>query len=323
MFPEHRHRRLRRTHGIRRMVQETRVSVDDLVYPVFVREGRGIEEPIESMPGQFRYSPDRLPALARRLASLRVPAVLLFGIPKDKDATGSGAFRKDGVVQQAVRRIKDAAGDLVVITDVCLCEYTDHGHCGILDDKGQVSNDETLEVLSQVALSHARSGADIVAPSDMMDGRVGVIREDLDENGYEHVAVMSYAVKYASCFYGPFREAACSRPAFGDRKTYQMDPANVREAMREAASDIEEGADIIMVKPAMPYLDVVRCVADEFDVPLASYQVSGEYAMIKAASERGWLDEDACILESVGAIKRAGADLIVTYFAPRLAELLA
>ncbi|HPC48022.1 MAG TPA: porphobilinogen synthase, partial [Deltaproteobacteria bacterium] len=250
MFPEHRHRRLRRTHGIRRMVQETRVSVDDLVYPVFVREGRGIEEPIESMPGQFRYSPDRLPALARRLASLRVPAVLLFGIPKDKDATGSGAFRKDGVVQQAVRRIKDAAGDLVVITDVCLCEYTDHGHCGILDDKGQVSNDETLEVLSQVALSHARSGADIVAPSDMMDGRVGVIREDLDENGYEHVAVMSYAVKYASCFYGPFREAACSRPAFGDRKTYQMDPANVREAMREAASDIEEGADIIMVKPA-------------------------------------------------------------------------
>lgn len=322
MFPEHRHRRLRRTPAIRRLVRETHVRVDDLIYPVFVREGKGIEEPIPSMPGQFRYSPDRVSGLARRVSSLGIPAVLLFGIPERKDADGSSAFHKDGVVQQAVRRIKEASSDLVVITDVCLCEYTDHGHCGILDEKRQIDNDATLEVLSKVALSHAKAGADMVAPSDMMDGRVGVIREDLDENGYEDVAILSYAVKYASCFYGPFREAACSKPAFGDRSSYQMDPANVREAVREAASDIEEGADIIMVKPAMPYLDVLRCVADEFDVPIAAYQVSGEYAMIKAACERGWLDEERCILESVGAIKRAGADMIVTYFALRLAEIL-
>ncbi|HPE45317.1 MAG TPA: porphobilinogen synthase [Deltaproteobacteria bacterium] len=323
MFPEHRPRRLRRNETIRRMVRETHLRVDDLVYPIFVKESSSLKEPIEAMPGQFRHSPDQLPALARKISSQRIPAVLLFGIPRMKDPTGTSAHHKDGVVQQAVRRIKDAAPELLVMTDVCLCEYTDHGHCGILDDKGEVSNDDTLEVLATVALSHARAGADIIAPSDMMDGRVGVIREELDENGFEHVPILSYAVKYCSSFYGPFREAAGSTPSFGDRKGYQMDPANVREALREAAYDIEEGADMIMVKPALPYLDVIRVCADEFDVPLAAYQVSGEYAMIKAAAERGWMNEDACVLESVTAIRRAGADMIITYFAPRLAEILA
>ncbi len=323
MFPEHRPRRLRRTETIRRMVRETHVRVDDLVYPIFVKEGSSLKEPIEAMPGQFRHSPDQLPALASKISSHRIPAVLLFGIPRKKDPTGTSAHHNDGVVQQAVRRIKDAAPELLVMTDVCLCEYTDHGHCGILDDRGEVSNDDTLEVLATVALSHARAGADIIAPSDMMDGRVGVIREELDENGFEHVPILSYAVKYSSSFYGPFREAAGSAPSFGDRKGYQMDPANVREALREAAYDIEEGADMIMVKPALPYLDVIRVCADEFDVPLAAYQVSGEYAMIKAAAERGWMNEDACVLESVTAIRRAGADMIITYFAPRLAEILA
>ena len=323
MFPENRPRRLRRTDTIRRMVRETRVHVDNLVYPLFIKEGSSLKEPIDTMPGQFRYSPDMLPKLAKQIAAQNIPAILLFGIPKKKDATGTSAHQRDGVVQQALRRIKDAAPELMVITDVCLCEYTDHGHCGILDDKGQVSNDDTLEVLSTVALSHAKAGADIIAPSDMMDGRVGIIRESLDENGFEHIPILSYAVKYASTFYGPFREAAVSAPSFGDRKGYQMDPANVREAMREAAYDIEEGADMIMVKPALPYLDVIRLIADEFDCPLAAYQVSGEYAMIKAACERGWLSEDACILESVTAIRRAGADIIISYFAPRLAELLA
>jgi porphobilinogen synthase len=305
------------------MVRETRVHVDNLVYPLFIKEGSSLKEPIDTMPGQFRYSPDMLPKLAKQIAAQNIPAILLFGIPRKKDATGTSAHQKDGVVQQALRRIKDAAPELMAITDVCLCEYTDHGHCGILDDKGQVSNDDTLEVLSTVALSHAKAGADIIAPSDMMDGRVGIIRESLDENGFEHIPILSYAVKYASTFYGPFREAAGSAPSFGDRKGYQMDPANVREAMREAAYDIEEGADMIMVKPALPYLDVIRLIADEFDSPLAAYQVSGEYAMIKAACERGWLSEDACILESVTAIRRAGADIIISYFAPRLAELLA
>jgi len=305
------------------MVRETHVRIDELVYPLFVKEGTSVKEPIEAMPGQFRYSPDMLPKLAKRIASSRIPSVLLFGIPKKKDPTGTSAHRSDGVIQQALRRIKDAAPELTLITDVCLCEYTDHGHCGILDEQGEVSNDDTLEVLSTVALSHAKAGADIIAPSDMMDGRVGIIREALDESGYEHLPIMSYAVKYASTFYGPFREAAGSTPAFGDRKGYQMDPANIREALREAAYDVEEGADIIIVKPALPYLDVIRSIADEFDTPLAAYQVSGEYSMIKAATERGWLNEDACILESVLSIKRAGADIIISYFAPRLAELLA
>ncbi len=323
MFPENRPRRLRRTDTLRRMVRETRVHVDNLVYPLFIKEGSSLKEPIDAMPGQFRYSPDLLPKLAKQISALKIPAILLFGIPKKKDPEGTAAHQKDGVVQQAIRRIKDAAPEIMIITDVCLCEYTDHGHCGILDDLGQVNNDDTLELLSTVALSHAKAGADIIAPSDMMDGRVGIIRESLDENGYEHLPILSYAVKYASCFYGPFREAAGSTPSFGDRKGYQMDPANVREAMREAAYDMEEGADMLMVKPALPYLDVIRLVADEFDCPLGAYQVSGEYSMIKAACERGWMNEDACILESATSIKRAGADIIITYFAPRLAELLA
>jgi porphobilinogen synthase len=323
MFPENRPRRLRRTDTLRRMVRETRVHVDNLVYPLFIKEGSSLKEPIDAMPGQFRYSPDLLPKLAKQISSQKIPAILLFGIPKKKDPAGTSAHHKDGVVQQAIKRIKDAAPEIMVITDVCLCEYTDHGHCGILDESGQVNNDDTLELLSTVALSHAKAGADIIAPSDMMDGRVGIIREELDENGFEHIPIMSYAVKYASAFYGPFREAAGSTPAFGDRKGYQMDPANVREAMREAAYDIDEGADMLMVKPALPYLDIVRLVADEFDCPLGAYQVSGEYSMIKAACERGWVNEDACILESATSIKRAGADIIITYFAPRLADLLA
>ncbi|HQP31072.1 MAG TPA: porphobilinogen synthase [Deltaproteobacteria bacterium] len=322
MFPENRPRRLRRTEGLRRMVRETAVAPDDLIYPLFIKEGRSVEEPIAAMPGQFRYSPDTAAKAARQIAGLNIPAVLLFGIPEKKDAFGTQAHRRDGVVQRAVQEIKRACPDLTVITDVCLCEYTDHGHCGILDEVGRVSNDDTLEVLAKVAVSHARSGADMVAPSDMMDGRVGAIREALDEGGYEQTPILSYAVKYASAFYGPFREAAGSTPSFGDRKAYQMDPANVREALREAALDIEEGADIIMVKPALPYLDVIRTLADEFDEPLCAYQVSGEYAMIKAAAAAGWLDEDRAVMESVTAIKRAGADMIISYFAPRVVELL-
>jgi len=304
------------------MVRETAVSVDDLIYPIFVKEGESIKEPIDAMPGQFRYSPDRLSEIIGEVVSREIPAVLLFGIPRSKDKFGTEAHKKDGVVQQAVRRIKDMAPDLMVITDVCLCEYTSHGHCGILDSDSSVENDETLEVLAKVALSHAKAGADIIAPSDMMDGRVGIIRETLDESGFEHIPIMSYSAKYASSFYGPFREAAGSAPSFGDRKGYQMDPANVREAMREIRLDVDEGADIIMVKPAMPFLDVIRLAADEFDEPLCAYQVSGEYAMIKAASANGWLPEDACIMESMLSIKRAGADMIITYFACRVAELL-
>ena len=322
MFPEQRPRRLRMKPALRRMVRETAVSVDDLIYPIFVKEGESIKEPIDAMPGQFRYSPDRLSEIIGELVSREIPAVLLFGIPRRKDKFGTEAHKKDGVVQQAVRRIKDMAPDLMVITDVCLCEYTSHGHCGILDKDGSVENDETLEVLAKVALSHAKAGADIIAPSDMMDGRVGIIRETLDESGFEHIPIMSYSAKYASSFYGPFREAAGSAPSFGDRKGYQMDPANVREAMREIRLDVDEGADIIMVKPAMPFLDVIRLAADEFDEPLCAYQVSGEYAMIKAASANGWLPEDACIMESMLSIKRAGADMIITYFACRVAEIL-
>jgi porphobilinogen synthase len=307
---------------MRRLVRETSLSVDDFIYPLFIREGKSITESIAAMPGQERYSPDVIGPVAKRVASLGIPAVLLFGIPLKKDEFGSSAHKGDGVVQQAVRRIKDACPDLLVITDVCLCEYTSHGHCGVLTREGYVENDETLEILSKVALSHAKAGADIIAPSDMMDGRVGIIREALDESGYELTPIMSYAAKYASAFYGPFREAAGSKPAFGDRKTYQMDPANVREALREIRLDIEEGADIIMVKPALPYLDVIRAVADEVDEPLAAYQVSGEYAMIKAAAANGWVDEKACMMESLTAIKRAGADMIITYFAPDVAEML-
>ncbi|MDT8272938.1 MAG: porphobilinogen synthase [Desulfomonilia bacterium] len=323
MFPEHRPRRLRKNEVLRSMVRETRVSRDFLIYPVIVREGTSIREPIDAMPGQFRYSPDILPGVVKDITSKGIPAVLLFGIPRFKDAQGTSAHRKDGVVQQAIQVIKNAVPDLIVITDVCLCEYTDHGHCGILNEKGEVMNDDTLDVLATVSLSHAKAGADIIAPSDMMDGRVGVIRDALDEGGYEHTPILSYSAKYASSYYGPFREAAQSSPSFGDRKSHQMDPANVREALREVALDIEEGADLIMVKPALPYLDVIRVIADEFDEPLCAYQVSGEYSMIKAAAQKGWVDEDSCIMESVTSIKRAGADMIITYFAPRISELIA
>ncbi|HPJ93666.1 MAG TPA: porphobilinogen synthase [Deltaproteobacteria bacterium] len=322
MFPEHRPRRLRQNPAIRRMVRETHVCVDNLIYPLFIKEGKSICEPIEAMPGQYRYSPDSLKKVIGDITSLGIPAVLLFGIPDRKDRYGTEAHKKDGIVQQAIRTIKDAVPDLMVITDVCLCEYTDHGHCGILDEKNRVMNDDTLEILAKVALSHAKAGSDIVAPSDMMDGRVGIIRDALDESGYEDLPILSYAAKYASSFYGPFREAAGSTPAFGDRKAYQMDPANVREAIREAGHDVEEGADIIMVKPALPYLDVIRTIADEFDEPLCAYQVSGEYAMIKATAEKGWISEKACMMESITAIKRAGADMVITYFAPEIAKRL-
>ncbi|HPR50612.1 MAG TPA: porphobilinogen synthase [Deltaproteobacteria bacterium] len=322
MFPEHRPRRLRQNPAIRRMVRETHVCVDNLIYPLFIKEGKSICEPIEAMPGQYRYSPDSLKKVIQEITSLGIPAVLLFGIPDRKDRYGTEAHKKDGIVQQAIRTIKDAVPDLMVITDVCLCEYTDHGHCGILDEKNRVMNDDTLEILAKVALSHAKAGSDIVAPSDMMDGRVGIIRDALDESGYEDLPILSYAAKYASSFYGPFREAAGSTPAFGDRKAYQMDPANVREAIREAGHDVEEGADIIMVKPALPYLDVIRTIADEFNEPLCAYQVSGEYAMIKATAEKGWISEKACMMESITAIKRAGADMVITYFAPEIAKRL-
>lgn len=315
-------RRLRRTAGIRRMVRETRLTPADFIYPMFAVPGSRVRQPLEAMPGISRLSPDLLVEEAKAVFDLGVPAVLLFGLPARKDELASEAASPQGPVQQAVRALKKALPELVIITDVCLCGYTSHGHCGLVRGR-EIDNDATLEVLAEVALSHAEAGADMVAPSDMMDGRVGAIREALDERGLEMVAILSYAVKYASSFYGPFREAAESAPQFGDRKSYQMDPANSREALREAALDVEEGADILMVKPALPYLDVIAALAGEFDQPIAAYQVSGEYAMIKAAAARGWLDETAAMLESLTAIKRAGADLILTYFAPAAAQVLA
>ncbi|MEJ5330692.1 MAG: porphobilinogen synthase [Desulfobaccales bacterium] len=314
-------RRLRRTAGIRRMVRETHLTPADFIYPMFAVPGSRVRQPIEAMPGISRLSPDLLVEEAKAVFDLGVPAVLLFGLPARKDEVASEAASPKGPVQQAVRALKKALPELVVITDVCLCGYTSHGHCGLVRDR-EIDNDATLEVLAEVALSHAEAGADMVAPSDMMDGRVGAIREALDERGFEMVAILSYAVKYASSFYGPFREAAESAPQFGDRKSYQMDPANSREALREAALDVEEGADILMVKPALPYLDVIAALAGEFDQPIAAYQVSGEYAMIKAAAAKGWLDETAAMLESLTAIKRAGADLILTYFAKDAAGVL-
>jgi len=314
-------RRLRRTEAIRRMVRETHLRPEDFIFPMFAVPGSRVHQPIEAMPGISRLSPDLLAEEARVVWDLGVPAVLLFGLPAKKDDAASEAASPKGPVQQAVRALKKALPDLVVITDVCLCGYTSHGHCGLLRGR-EIDNDATLEVLAEVALSHAEAGADMVAPSDMMDGRVGAIREALDERGFEMVAILSYAVKYASSFYGPFREAAESAPQFGDRRGYQMDPANAREALREAALDVEEGADILMVKPALPYLDIIASLAGEFDQPIAAYQVSGEYAMIKAAAARGWLDETAAMLESLTAIKRAGADLILTYFARQAAEIL-
>ena len=320
-FPTHRPRRLRRTETLRRMVRETRLSIDDLIYPLFICPGKGVRDPIGSMPGIARLSVDQAVEECREVAHLGIPAVILFGIPESKDAAGSGAYADDGVVQQAIRAIKAAVPDLVVITDVCLCEYTDHGHCGVIH-KGDVQNDPTLKVLARAALSHVHAGADMVAPSDMMDGRIGVIRQALDVEGHTDLPIMAYSAKYASGFYGPFREAADSTPQFGDRRSYQMDPPNTDEALREVRLDLEEGADIIMVKPALAYLDVIHRVKSTVDVPVAAYNVSGEYAMIKAAGQLGWLDENRVMMESLTAIKRAGADLILTYFAKDVARQL-
>lgn len=321
MFPEYRARRLRRTEAIRSLVRETALTVDDLIYPLFICEGKGIKEEISSMPGIYRFSLDKVIDEVREATELGLKAFILFGIPAHKDEVGSSAYAKEGIIQRAVKTLKDKFPQVVVITDVCLCEYTSHGHCGIIKG-GDVDNDATLEQLARIALSHAKAGADWVAPSDMMDGRVARIREALDEAGFSHVAIMSYAVKYCSSFYGPFREAAHSTPKFGDRRTYQMDPANSREALREALMDIEEGADIIMVKPAMPYLDIIKMLRENTHHPLAAYQVSGEYAMIKAAGKLGYLEEERVMWESLISIKRAGADLIITYFAKKVAELM-
>ncbi|MBI2877728.1 MAG: porphobilinogen synthase [Candidatus Tectomicrobia bacterium] len=321
-FPRYRPRRLRRTEPLRRLIRETRVEVNDLIYPLFVTYGRRIREPIPSMPGCCRLSIDELAGEAREIRDLGIPAVLLFGIPECKDEVGSGAYDPRGVVQEAIRAIKAEVADLLVITDVCLCEYTSHGHCGLIQG-GEIDNDASLELLTQMALTHAQAGADMVAPSDMMDGRVGAIRQVLDEHRFSQVPIMSYAAKYASGFYGPFREAADSAPQFGDRRSYQMDPANGREALREVRLDIEEGADIVMVKPALAYLDIIWQVRQTFDLPVAAYNVSGEYSMVKAAGANGWIDEPRVMLEILTAIKRAGADLILTYSAKEAAPLLA
>ena len=320
-FPDYRPRRLRKNENFRRMIRETKLSVDNLIYPLFVVPGTKVKKPIASMPGNFQMSVDHIVREAARMKTLGIPAVLLFGIPEKKDEVASGALAKDGVVQRAIREIKDKVPDILVITDVCLCEYMSHGHCGMVE-KGEVINDLTLEVLAEQAVSHATAGADMVAPSAMMDGQIGALREGLDEAGFDAVPIMAYSAKYASCFYGPFREAAESAPSFGDRRAYQMDPANSDEAIREITLDVAEGADIIMVKPALAYLDVIRRAKEEFDLPLAAYNVSGEFAMVKAAAQRGWIDGERAMLESLTAIRRAGADMIITYFAPEVAPLL-
>ncbi len=321
MFPVHRPRRLRSTDAIRRMVRETHLTVDDLIYPLFVIAGRGIKNAISSMPGCYQESVDMVAGHAKEIYDLGIPAVILFGIPEHKDELASEAYRDDGVIQQAIKAIKDKVPELYVITDVCLCEYTSHGHCGIVKDN-QILNDPTLELLQKEALSHVRAGADMVAPSDMMDGRVRAIREALDREGFSHIPIMSYAAKYASAFYGPFREAAQSAPQFGDRRSYQMDPPNRREALREVKLDIEEGADIVMVKPALSYLDIISDVRNNFDLPVAAYNVSGEYSLVKAAALKGWIDEKRVVLEILTSIKRAGADIIITYHAKDVARWL-
>ncbi|MGB4221246.1 MAG: porphobilinogen synthase, partial [Smithellaceae bacterium] len=313
-FPEYRGRRLRKNENFRRLVRETRLSVDDLVYPLFAVPGKGVKKPIGSMPGQFQMSADNIAKEAREAYRMGIGAILLFGIPSKKDEQGTGAFARDGIVQQTIKRVKNEVPELLVITDVCLCEYTSHGHCGIID-KGVVQNDLTLEVLAETAVSQVKAGADMVAPSAMMDGQILAIREALDENSFDDVPIMAYSAKYASSFYGPFREAAESAPQFGDRRAYQMDPANADEAIREISLDVNEGADIIMVKPALPYLDIISRARQEFDLPLAAYNVSGEYAMLKAAGQLGWLDEEKSMMESLVAIKRAGADILITYWA--------
>jgi len=303
------------------MVRETRLSPDNLIYPMFVTHGSGVRAEIPSMPDCYQLSIDGIVSEAEELVRLGVPATILFGIPASKDAVGLEAYADDGIIQQTARALKETVPDLLVITDVCLCEYTDHGHCGVIHD-GDVLNDATTELLAKEAVSHARAGADIIAPSDMMDGRIAVIREALDGAGFDQIPIMAYSAKYSSAFYGPFRDAAESAPQFGDRRSYQMDPPNVSEALREVELDLQEGADIVMVKPALPYLDVIRAVKDRYDVPLAAYNVSGEYAMLKAAARLGWLDEERVMVESVTSIRRAGADMILTYFAKALAALL-
>jgi porphobilinogen synthase len=321
-FPAYRPRRLRKSEKLRQLIRETTLTAGNLIYPLFVGPGTNVVRPVSSMPGVAQLSVDRAVVECRDAAALGIPAVILFGIPETKDALGSEASISDGVVQQAIRSIKDNVPDLLVVTDVCLCEYTDHGHCGLIKN-GAVDNDSTLEILAQEALSHARAGADIVAPSDMMDGRVGAIRRALDSKGFDQVAIMAYAAKYASGFYGPFREAAESTPQFGDRRSYQMDPANSDEALREVELDIQEGADIVMVKPALAYLDVIYRVKEQFGYPVAAYNVSGEYSMIKAAGINGWIDEERIMMEVLLSIRRAGADMILTYFAKQIASALA
>lgn len=326
-FPKYRPRRLRSNKHLRDLIRETHLSVKDLIMPLFVRPGSGIKREISSMPGNYQFSTDTLVEEVKEIASLGIPGIILFGIPDSKDELGTEAYADDGIIQKAIRAIKENVSDILVITDVCMCEYTNHGHCGyIKKDKKtgeyQVDNDETLKLLSKEALSHAEAGVDIVAPSDMMDGRVGAIREILDQNGYENIPIMSYAAKYASAFYGPFRDAAESPPSFGDRRSYQMDTPNSEEAIREASLDIDEGADIVMVKPALPYLDIIRLIKDQFGYPVAAYNVSGEYSMVKAAHEKGWLDEKTVAMEILMGIKRAGADIILTYWAKDAARWL-
>lgn len=320
-FPIHRPRRLRSNTVLRKMVRETGLSPDDFIYPMFVTFGRGVKKKISSMPGCFQMSVDEIVKEAGKIHKLGIPAIILFGIPEHKDEQGSEAYSAKGVVQKAVRAIKDKVPELIIVTDVCMCEYMSHGHCGVIK-KGKILNDPTLELLAREALSHAKAGADIVAPSDMMDGRVAVIRDILDSNGFDGIPIMSYAAKYASAFFGPFREAAESTPAFGDRRSYQMDPANRREALKETALDVEEGADIVMVKPALSYLDIISDVKEAFDLPVAAYNVSGEYSMVKAASKLGWIDGTKVMMEILTSIKRAGADLILTYHAVDAAKEL-
>jgi len=326
-YPVLRLRRLRRSETLRSLVRETEVNVQDLIYPVFVIAGHGIRQEIASLPNQYRWSVDQLPRVVEQVAKLGIPGLLLFGIPEQKDEEGSGAWQENGIIQQAVRVIKETVPSLFVITDVCLCEYTSHGHCGVIGSTSQggyveVRNDETLRLLAMTALSHAAAGVDMVAPSDMMDGRIGWIRQALDASGFQDIPIMAYAAKFASAFYGPFREAAGSTPQFGDRRGYQMDPPNAREALREIEQDIAEGADIVMVKPALAYLDVIAKARQRFDLPLAAYNVSGEYAMVKAAARQGWLDEQRVTMEILTALKRAGADIIITYHALDVAQWL-
>lgn len=322
VFPEYRPRRLRKNAAFRSLISETRLSAEQFVYPLFVIPGKNKRQEIPSMPGIYRLSVDQLAAEARECLELGVRSVILFGLPDKKDGVGSGAHAQNGIIQTAIRELKNKVPELLVITDVCLCEYTDHGHCGCLINN-DVDNDSTLEILAKTAVSHADAGADMVAPSDMMDGRVAEIRAALDENNHEAIPIMSYSVKYASAFYGPFRDAADCAPQFGDRKSYQMDPANSREALREATLDVEEGADILIVKPAVAYLDIISRLREEFDLPIAAYHVSGEYAMIKAAAEKGWIDGEKVMEETLLSIKRAGADITITYFAKEMARLLA